>query len=299
MPRPDRDATMPYEQLFAEHGATVDGWETFISEQLVPLWLDAYNSTTPWDTQVMEVPQGRLTYLFDMAPSMGDVGDDRVVAVWGRSTAAPAPRDRSRQAGFIPIPEKWSKAGYDRGHFVAHAAGGGMDMNFFPQAKGLNRGHHRARQGITRAGADDDRSARHTAPGPTDLQRRELDPRDHRLLRGHRRSPTCRALPQPGRSRQAVDPLLDRQVRDHEAEQRLVPLGHRVVGDQREPTRGELLERGAVDPDGGMRQTPDEEVRRRSVGGDVGEQERNHPALDLGSQKRIAKRAAIGGQPHR
>jgi hypothetical protein len=28
----------------------------------------------------------------------------------------------------------------DRGHFVAHAAGGGMDVNFFPQAKGLNRG---------------------------------------------------------------------------------------------------------------------------------------------------------------
>lgn len=27
-----------------------------------------------------------------------------------------------------------------RGHFVAHAGGGGMDMNFFPQAKGLNRG---------------------------------------------------------------------------------------------------------------------------------------------------------------
>jgi hypothetical protein len=140
MPGPQDDAIMPYEQLFAEHGATADAWEAFVGEHLVPLWIDAYNSTTPWDTQVMEIPQGELTYLFDMAPSMGDVGDDRVVAVWGRSTAAPAPRDRSRQAGFIPIPEKWSKAGYDRGHFIAHAAGGGMDMNFFPQATGLNRG---------------------------------------------------------------------------------------------------------------------------------------------------------------
>jgi hypothetical protein len=140
MPRPERDTIVPYEQLFASYGVTADAWEAFVDEHLVPRWLDAYNSTTPWDTQVIEIPLGRLTYLFDMAPSMGDVGDDRVVAVWGRSTVAPAPRDRSRQAGFIPVPEKWSKAGYDRGHFVAHAAGGGMDMNFFPQAKGLNRG---------------------------------------------------------------------------------------------------------------------------------------------------------------
>jgi hypothetical protein len=140
MPRPHHDALVPYEQLFAERCATADGWETFVAQHLAPLWIDAYNSTTPWDTQVMEIRQGALTYLFDMAPSVGDVGDDRVVAVWGRSTVAPAPRDRGRQAGFIPVPEKWSKAGYDRGHFVAHAAGGGTDMNFFPQAKGLNRG---------------------------------------------------------------------------------------------------------------------------------------------------------------
>ncbi len=107
---------------------------------LVPLWIDAYDAATPRATQVLDIPQATMTYLFDMAPSMSNVGDDRVVAVWGRSIAATAPRDKTRQAGFIPVPEKWSKAGYDRGHFVSHAAGGGLDMNLFPQAKGLNRG---------------------------------------------------------------------------------------------------------------------------------------------------------------
>jgi hypothetical protein len=135
------DLTVPYERLFAEHRPTPDGWDGFVRDALVPLWLDAYDAAAPWATQVLEIPQGALAYLFDMGPSMGDVGDDRVVAVWGRSIAAAAPRDRTRQAGFIPVPEKWSKAGYDRGHFVSRAAGGGMDMNFFPQAKGLNQGH--------------------------------------------------------------------------------------------------------------------------------------------------------------
>lgn len=68
------------------------------------------------------------------------MGDDRVVAVWGRASAPEGRRDTSRQSGFIPVPATWSQRGRDRGHFVAHAAGGGMDINFFPQAKGLNRG---------------------------------------------------------------------------------------------------------------------------------------------------------------
>ncbi|MCW2993637.1 MAG: hypothetical protein JWQ18_1132 [Conexibacter sp.] len=141
MTPPERDPVVPYERLFAERRPSPEDWDSFVRDALVPLWLNAYDAATPWATQVLEIPQGSLTFLFDMAPSMGDVGDDRVVAVWGRSVAAAGVRDKARQAGFIPVPEKWSKAGYDRGHFVSHAAGGGMDMNFFPQAKGLNRGH--------------------------------------------------------------------------------------------------------------------------------------------------------------
>jgi hypothetical protein len=43
-------------------------------------------------------------------------------------------------AGFLPFPRLWSGAERDRGHFIAHAAGGGTDLNLFPQAAALNRG---------------------------------------------------------------------------------------------------------------------------------------------------------------
>ena len=119
-----------------------EDWDVFVRRHFVQDWWDAYQAGTPWTAEVLEIQQGSLTYLFDCTPSMSgaDSGDDRVVAVWGQSAPAAAPRDKGRQAGFIPVPEKWSHIGMDRGHFVAHAAGGGMDMNFFSQAKGLNRG---------------------------------------------------------------------------------------------------------------------------------------------------------------
>jgi hypothetical protein len=117
-------------------------WDAFVRASLVEGWLQEYDAMTPWAADVMEISLGALIYLFDGTPTMSgaQAGDDRVVAVWGHSVVTESPREKARQAGFIPVPEKWSHVGMGRGHFVAHAAGGGMDMNFFPQAKGLNRG---------------------------------------------------------------------------------------------------------------------------------------------------------------
>ena len=121
---------------------TADTWDAFVRAALAEPVAARVSRGHAMARRRDGDPQGALTYLFDAAPTMDglDVGDDRVVAVWGRSRRAAGPRDRSRQAGFIPNPPTWSHAGRDRGHFVAHAAGGGMDMNFFPQAAGLNRG---------------------------------------------------------------------------------------------------------------------------------------------------------------
>jgi hypothetical protein len=108
-------------------------------------WCESYDATTPWAAEIAEIPLGQLTYLFDLAPSQGAVGaddaDDRVVGVWGNTTPAERAREASRQRGFLPDPAKWSHVGYDRGHFIAHSLGGGMDLNFFPQASDLNRGN--------------------------------------------------------------------------------------------------------------------------------------------------------------
>jgi hypothetical protein len=131
-----------YEALTAELRPTAATWDAFVREALVGPWMAAYREQTPWESEVLEIPLGRLTYLFDAAPSTSGAarGDDRVVAVWGLSQSSGGKRDKARQAGFVPVPASWSGAGLDRGHFVAHAAGGGMDMNLFPQAAGLNRG---------------------------------------------------------------------------------------------------------------------------------------------------------------
>jgi hypothetical protein len=130
-----------------------EGWDALVRAHFVKGWLQNYDTMTLWAAKVIEISLGSLIYLFDGAPSMSDAeaGDDRVVAVWGHSVAAKSPREKDRQAGFIPVPEKWSHVGMDRGHFVAHAAGGGMDMNFFPQAKVLPNAAKSGRPWSTRS----------------------------------------------------------------------------------------------------------------------------------------------------
>jgi hypothetical protein len=136
-----------YQKMAAEYSLTPERWDEFVREVLVDAWLGAYRAVTAWASQVLEITQGELVFLFDAAPTLnrdedvdGVDGDDRVVAVWGRSRPALSRRDRSRLAGFLPNPLSWSQVDFDRGHLVAHAAGGALDLNLFPQAASLNRG---------------------------------------------------------------------------------------------------------------------------------------------------------------
>jgi hypothetical protein len=132
-----------YAALVAANRPTAASWDGFVRETLEPAWIAAYRTATAWTTEVLEIAQGELVFLFDAAPTLNrapESGDDRVVAVWGRSRAPEQRRDRTRLAGFLPNPLSWSHAGLDRGHFVAHAAGGGLDLNLFPQLSALNRG---------------------------------------------------------------------------------------------------------------------------------------------------------------
>lgn len=117
-----------------------------LGDALRAAWCEEYAAATPWVPSIDEIVLGDLTYLFDSGPaaSGAEMGEDRVVGVWGRSRPPLERRDAARQRGFVPVPRKWSLAGLDRGHFVAHSLGGGMDMNFFPQRADLNRGRSAA-----------------------------------------------------------------------------------------------------------------------------------------------------------
>ena len=61
------------------------------------------------------------------------------MAAWGRSRRAPRPRDVSYQRGY-PSPQGRAARPLDKGHMVAHAAGGTFGPNIFPQDRDLNRG---------------------------------------------------------------------------------------------------------------------------------------------------------------
>lgn len=137
-------ASSDYVQLAAEHAVTSAGWDAFVRGALIDPWLADYARVGNWSTQVLEIDQGELTFLFDAGPTLTEnrlgEGEDRVVAAWGHSQRPASKRDRRRLAGFLPLPRFWSGANRDRGHFIAHAAGGGTDFNLFPQALALNRG---------------------------------------------------------------------------------------------------------------------------------------------------------------
>jgi len=135
-----------YAALAAEHSPTTESWDAFVGEVLEPAWLTAYRAETAWSTEIQDIHLDALVFLFDAAPTlkqMTQAGDDRLVAVWGRSSPPAQKRDRARIAGLLPTPEMWSGSGLDRGHFVAHGAGGGLDLNLFPQLATLNRGWSR------------------------------------------------------------------------------------------------------------------------------------------------------------
>ncbi|MFA4928174.1 MAG: hypothetical protein WC558_06635 [Patulibacter sp.] len=138
------DEQIAYDTLVGPSPFDPESWASAVQTALVPHWMDAYRAVTPWTPEVMEIRQGALTYLFDGAPTFdGETTsgfDDRVVAVWGSSCRPVHRRDRGRLAGFIPNPRSWSVRQRDRGHFVSHAAGGGLDLNLFPQHAALNRG---------------------------------------------------------------------------------------------------------------------------------------------------------------
>jgi hypothetical protein len=138
------DDQFDYERMVADYPLTFEAWDAFVRELLVEEWIAAYRVMSTWTTEVLEIAQGALVFLFDAAPTLSPVndprGNDRVVAVWGHSFSAARRRDRARLARFLPNPSSWSRAQLDRGHLVAHAAGGGLDLNLFPQAASLNRG---------------------------------------------------------------------------------------------------------------------------------------------------------------
>ncbi len=106
--------------------------EAWVLNELSNVWIDAYNEMIQTSNEILEFSDGHYQCLFDY-------NYERVVCFFGLSQSTTDARDENRQAGFIPD-FTHHYHGKERGHFLSHCQGGGMDVNFFPQKKEINRG---------------------------------------------------------------------------------------------------------------------------------------------------------------
>jgi hypothetical protein len=132
-----------------EHGlvtlgdASYDALVAALADELPHAWLARYERMCTGPTNVLIVTATGFDYLFDYSADLIARGalsaspgrEDRVVVAFGRSARAAGARPKSRIAGFPGSDERG-----DRGHFLAHAAGGGVDINLFHQDLLLNQG---------------------------------------------------------------------------------------------------------------------------------------------------------------
>ncbi|MBR0800717.1 hypothetical protein JQ615_35685 [Bradyrhizobium jicamae] len=149
------------------------GFFAFLYRELPRLCCDAYAQMSSATDQIVQLNDQGYEFLFD-------VGAERVVAAFGITRYNPGSRDSARMAGFLGqagstdlqriILQAGSAQGarnrlekaqltwrdrffqayghhYDRGHFISHRQGGGLDINLFPQLADIN-------QGRTRLGAE-------------------------------------------------------------------------------------------------------------------------------------------------
>jgi hypothetical protein len=120
----------------------------YLVEVLPDVWCAAYQDVTPTDTNILQFQDEGFEFLFDcssaLLPDSAEperlVAEDRVVAVFGRSRKRTAKRDASRMQGFLGPTSKVFGKQFDKGHFMGHALGGGLDVNLFPQRRAINRG---------------------------------------------------------------------------------------------------------------------------------------------------------------
>jgi hypothetical protein len=61
-----------YALLAAEHSVTAATWDGFVRAEQVDRWVAGYEAATHWRTEILEIKQGELTFLFDAGPTLLD-----------------------------------------------------------------------------------------------------------------------------------------------------------------------------------------------------------------------------------
>jgi hypothetical protein len=99
---------------------------------------EAYARAFP-DADLSQFSSDGVAFWFDSVGIDGVGREPRTVSGCGRVPEQVTARDATRQRGY-PLAPRLAAAGYERGHLVARAAGGGLDVNLFAQAWQVNQG---------------------------------------------------------------------------------------------------------------------------------------------------------------
>lgn len=138
-----------YESLLAaarvECGANL---ALFLRKHLPCQWRDSYVAAVAHTTNIVRFRFRTFEYICDLYSELevrGEVPYDqtiqnRVIAVLGTSARAEEGRDTSRKREWVRPTDELLGTERDRGHFMAHCIGGGLDVNVFSQERQLNRG---------------------------------------------------------------------------------------------------------------------------------------------------------------
>jgi hypothetical protein len=121
----------------------------FLSEKLPDQFHEKYLLMTPRIINLCRYEIGSFEYIYDDYATLETKGivpysptiESRVVGVLGLSNPPVAPRkDASRRSGWVGQTGKYFGANTDKGHFIAHTMGGGLECNLFAQRRDINQG---------------------------------------------------------------------------------------------------------------------------------------------------------------
>ncbi len=115
----------------------------FLTGPMVDMWCKKYLVSSAPTAHLLRFKDCGFEYIFDLAShSQSSVDEstpaDRVVVTFGYSVPTKAGRDSSRMRSFIG-PSSRLGSQTDKGHFMSHASGGGLDVNLYPQRRDFNQ----------------------------------------------------------------------------------------------------------------------------------------------------------------
>lgn len=140
-----------YEKIIQQHSVeSLQALHKIFEKEISDVWIKDYIlQTNNFYGEITTQRFYNFTFLFDYTGNPLNDGidacaipDSRVVGVFGITEERIFSENRKHMSRLRGITKHYQYYGgiYERGHFIAHMAGGQIDINLFPQRRDVNRG---------------------------------------------------------------------------------------------------------------------------------------------------------------